>query len=396
MSEVVTGWRMPAETVAQARVWMGFPPVGPTAGENADDIAEARRAWAAVAHAIAEFQPVTMLVDPADEDIAPRYVSAAVERVTVPLDDAWLRDIGPSFVLDDDGALGAVNWRFNGWGRREWARWERDDRVASTIARLAGAARIDSDLVNEGGGIAVDGAGTVLLTDTVQRDPRRNPRLSRADVEAEMARTLGADHAIWLARGLHRDAERFGTFGHVDIVAALASPECVVVHDQRDPGHPDHAISRETKRVFESAATAAGGAWRIAALPAPRRLRDAHGFVDYSYINHLPINGAVIVGTFDDPADAEARSILAELYPGRRIVGVDARAIFARGGGVHCITQQQPRSTQAQVGACCRFIRRRAGGRPNVFELSQDKAQRAYGSHSTVARCNARLRPINN
>ncbi|MGB7754662.1 MAG: agmatine deiminase family protein [Salinisphaera sp.] len=343
MSDVMTGWRMPAETVAQERVWMGFPPAGPTAGESAEALDEARRAWCAVAHTIAEFQPVTMLVAPADETIAARYVSDAIERVTVPLDDAWLRDTGPSFVIDDDGALGAVNWRFNGWGEREWASWDKDDRVATAIADLAGARRIDSRLVNEGGGIAVDGAGTVLLTDSVQRDPRRNPGISRARVEAEMARTLGADNPIWLPRGLHRDAEQFGTFGHVDIVAALVSPDCVVVHDQREAGHPDHAISRQAMDVLAWATTAEGKAWRIARLPAPETLRDAHGFVDYSYINHLPINGAVIVPTFDDPADAEAIAILAELYPGRRVVGVDARAIFARGGGVHCITQQQPR-----------------------------------------------------
>ncbi|MGB7756178.1 MAG: agmatine deiminase family protein [Salinisphaera sp.] len=341
MSDVMTGWRMPAETAAQERVWMGFPPAGPTAGESAEALDEARRAWCAVAHAIAEFQPVTMLVDPADETIAARYVSAAIERVTVPLDDAWLRDTGPSFVLDD-GALGAVNWRFNGWGEREWACWDKDDRVATAIADLAGARRIDSRLVNEGGGIAVDGAGTVLLTDSVQRDARRNPGISRARVEAEMARTLGADNPIWLPRGLHRDAEQFGTFGHVDIVAALVSPDCVVVHDQREAAHPDHAISRQAMDVLAWATTAEGKAWRIARLPAPEALRDAQGFVDYSYINHLPINGAVIVPTFDDPADAEAMAILAELYPGRRVVGVDARAIFARGGGVHCITQQQP------------------------------------------------------
>ncbi|WP_198025095.1 agmatine/peptidylarginine deiminase [Salinisphaera hydrothermalis] len=342
MSDVMTGWRMPAETALQTRVWMGFPPAGPTAGESAQALDEARRAWCAVAHAIAEYQPVTMLVDPADETTAPRYVSQYIERVTVPLDDAWLRDIGPSFVLDDDGALGAVNWRFNGWGEREWAQWDKDNRVAAAIAEMAGATRIDSKLVNEGGGIAVDGAGTVLLTDTVQRDPRRNAGISRAAVEAEMARTLGADNPIWLPRGLHRDAERFGTFGHVDIVAALVSPECVAIHDQRDPAHPDHAISSEAMDVFEWKTTAEGASWHIARIPAPRTLRDAEGFVDYSYINHLPINGAVIVPTFDDPSDAEAMAMLADLYPRRRIVGVDGREIFARGGGVHCITQQQP------------------------------------------------------
>ncbi|WP_423821785.1 agmatine deiminase family protein [Salinisphaera sp. SPP-AMP-43] len=343
MSEVLTEWRMPAETAPQERVWMGFPPAGPTGGTTAEAIDEARRAWAAVANAIAEYQPVTVLVDPADTAIAPRYLSASIERVTVALDDAWLRDIGPSFVLGDDGRLGAIDWRFNGWGQREWAAWGQDDRVAAAIAELAGAERIASTLINEGGGIAVDGAGAVVLTETVQRDPRRNPDITQAAVEAEMAERLGATHPIWLPRGLHRDTGYFGTFGHVDLIAAFPAPGCVLVHDQRDPAHPDHAIAEEAAAIFEAATTADGAPWQIQRLPAPNRLRDAHGFVDYSYINHLPINGAVIMGTFDDPADAEAMAILAEAYPGRRIVGVDARAIFARGGGVHCITQQQPR-----------------------------------------------------
>lgn len=345
MNEPANRWRMPAETAPQERVWMGLPPSRLVElGESAQALEQARHAWSAVAHAIAEFQPVTMLVDPADEAIASRHISDMIERVTVPLDDAWLRDIGPSFVVDNQGALGAVNWRFNGWGKREWARWARDDQVADAIITRAGAERIDSKLVNEGGGIAVDGAGTVLLTETVQRDPRRNPGIPQARVEAEMARTLGAQHPIWLHCGLYRDADTFGTFGHVDMLAALVSPDCVVLHDQRDDSHPDHAISQATIELFESAATASGSAWQVERLPAPRQLRDSHDFVDYSYINHLPINGAVIVGTFDDPADKEAKAILADLYPGRRIVGVDARPIFARGGGIHCITQQQPRA----------------------------------------------------
>lgn len=342
MNSLDPRWRMPAETAPQARVWMGFPPAGASAGSAAGDLDAARRAWADVAHAIADYQAVAMLVDPADTKAVERYVSQAVERVICPLDDAWLRDIGPSFVLDDDGQLGAVNWRFNGWGDRDWAAWRQDDRVAGVVAEQAGATRIDATLVNEGGGIAVDGAGTLLLTDTVQRDPRRNPGVSRAAVEAEMARTLGVDHVIWLPRGLTRDADYLGTFGHVDLVAALPTPGQVLIHDQRDPAHPDHAISRAVMDQFAATPTRSGKAFVLHPLPAPTCLRDAHGFVDYSYINHLPINDAVIMGHFDDPMDDEAAAILADCYPGRRIVRVDARPIFACGGGVHCITQQQP------------------------------------------------------
>jgi len=139
-----------------------------------------------------------------------------------PLDDAWMRDIGPTFVLDDNGRLGAVDWIFNGWGGQDWASWDRDADIAGIVTRATGARPVPSLLVNEGGGIQVDGEGTVLVTETVQLDPGRNPHADRARVEAELARTIGATHVIWLPRGLTRDQARFGTRGHVDIVAAVS------------------------------------------------------------------------------------------------------------------------------------------------------------------------------
>ncbi|MBU3749904.1 MAG: agmatine deiminase family protein, partial [Mycobacterium sp.] len=231
---------------------------------------------------------------------------------------------------------------FNGWGAQDWARWDRDAEIGRLVAEAAGVPVVDSGLVNEGGGIHVDGEGTVLLTETVQLDPGRNPGLNRGDVEVELARTIGATHAVWLPRGLTRDAERFGTRGHVDIVAAITAPGRLLLHTQRDSAHPDHLVSREIRAVLEASSDAAGRAWEIVEMPAPATLTDAEGYVDYSYINHLVVNGGVIACGFGDPNDRAAESILAEQYPGRRVVSVDARPLFERGGGIHCITQQQP------------------------------------------------------
>jgi agmatine deiminase len=197
-------------------------------------------------------------------------------------------------------------------------------------------------MVNEGGGLHVDGRGTVLLTDSVQRDPHRNPGWSRADVEAEVVRTLGAGHAVWLPGGLTRDSGRFGTRGHVDIVAAFTPDGSVLMHDQRSPDHPDHEVTRRTRAVLEGSRDAQGDALRVRGMPAPGTLRDAEGWVDWSYVNHYVLNGAVLACAFDDPADADAADLLGEAYPGRVVVQVDARPLFARGGGIHCITQQQP------------------------------------------------------
>ena len=338
----MTQWTMPHEGVRHERLWLSWPTQGYTLGDTAADAETARHTWAAVANAAAAFEPVTVVVHPRDLDVAPRYLDSAIELRTREIDDAWIRDTGPTFVLGDDGRLGAVTWVFTGWGQQDWASWENDSTLGPVIADWAGAQRIDSPLINEGGGIHVDGLGTVLVTETVQRDPMRNPGLSRADIESELARTIGATQVIWLPRGLTRDSAEFGTRGHVDIVATIPSPGRILLHDQRDTSHPDHAVMAELRDVLSSAVDARGESFEILALPAPRVLTDAEGFVDYSYVNHVLVNGGVIACSFDDPHDAEAVAILREAYPGRDVVAVDARPLFERGGGIHCITQQQP------------------------------------------------------
>lgn len=335
-------WRMPSETAPHDRIWMAFPPRDSALGDSEAELDEARIAWAAVAHEVLDFEPLSMVVAPADVRSARRYLSSEIEVVEVELDDAWMRDIGPTFVHDDRGALAAVDWVFNGWGQQGWARWGRDSLVAGAVIRHAGVAAIDSPLVNEGGGIHVDGLGTVLLTETVQLDPLRNPGATRQNVEDELARTLGTTHAIWLPRGLTRDSERLGTRGHVDIVATIPEPGVLLVHAQRDAAHPDFAVTREIIAGLRETTDARGVPWRIVELPAPEVLRDREGWVDYSYVNHLVVNGGIIACGFGDPADDRARGLLADAYPGREVRPVEARPIFARGGGIHCITQQQP------------------------------------------------------
>jgi agmatine deiminase len=340
-------WRMPAEGAPHERTWLAWPTTGYTLGETAEEAEQARRTWAAVANATAEFEPVSVIVDPRDVDIAPTYLSGNIDLHVAALDDAWVRDMGPTFVLGDAAAdgtrsLGAVNWVFNGWGAQDWASWGNDALVGERVAEWAGAERIDSPIVNEGGGIHVDGEGTVLVTETVQLDPGRNAGLGRGEIESELSRTLGVTKTVWLPRGLTRDSDRFGTRGHVDIVATFARPGVVLVHSQQDEAHPDFEVSRDIIRLLSAETDAAGRPLEIIEVPAPTVLRDGEGWVDYSYINHLLVNGGVIACTFGDERDAQAAEILGEAYPGRTIVSVDARPLFARGGGIHCITQQQP------------------------------------------------------
>jgi agmatine deiminase len=344
MPATLTDTRVPAETEPQERVWMAFPPRGSSIAGSLAEAEEAWAAWSAVAHAILPFEPVTMAVDPSDLHVAKRLLSSEIELIETPLDDAWMRDIGPTFTLTPDGTLEAVDWVFNGWGAQEWARWDHDANVAGVLARAAGARHQNSPLVNEGGGMVFDGAGTVFLTETVQLDPGRNPTLDHAAVEAELERVLNTTDHVWLPRGLTRDSQTFGTRGHADMMLACPSPGRLLLHAQTNPAHPDHLITAEIRATLAASRDdAAGDGWEVTPLPAPTQLRDRDGWVDYNYVNHTAINGAVIACSFDDPADAPAADLLASAYPGREIVAVDARPIFARGGGIHCITLQQPR-----------------------------------------------------
>ena len=338
-------WRMPTETARHERTWMAFPAEGETLGDTDAAREEGYATWTAVAHAVAEFEPVSMLVDPSEVARARRMLSSSIEIEIAPVDEFWMRDSGPTFVVDDErpGVLGAVDWIFNGWGAPEWAEWRKAAQHARIVADAVGAELVSSTLVNEGGGIHVDGEGTVLLTETVQLDPRRNPYADKQRIEAEMARTIGATTAIWLPRGLTRDYDDFGTNGHVDIVATIVSPGRLLLHDQQNPDHPDHAVTRELRSLLAEQTDAAGRRFEVIGLPAPSTLSDDEGLVDWSYVNHLVTNdGVVACGFGDEKADAAAREILADAYPGRRVVTVDARPLFARGGGIHCITQQQP------------------------------------------------------
>lgn len=336
-----SGFSMPAEWRPHERTWMAWPTEGYTLGENP---VEAYRAWSQVANTIVRYEPVTMVVDPAAADSAQEWLDPAVEVTELLLDDAWMRDIGPTFLTDGKGDLAVADWVFNGWGGQSWAQWGKDSKIGAAVAELAGARTFASRMVNEGGGIHVDGEGTVLITETVQLDEGRNPGWTKAEVETELAEFLGATKVIWLPRGLTRDYDEFGTRGHVDIVAAFLRPGLVVVHTQPDTNHPDHEVGKENAEILRAATDARGRSLEVVELPAPTVTVDDEGeFVDYSYINHYLANGLALLCAFDDPQDARTAEIFAKLLPDRAVELLDARPIFARGGGIHCITQQQPK-----------------------------------------------------
>ena len=263
-----------------------------------------------------------MVVVPGDLAVAEAHLHPDVELVPAALDDAWMRDIGPTFVRSADGTrLGAVDWVFNGWGAQSWATWEHDARIGAFVGGLAGAEVIGSSLVNEGGGIHVDGLGTVLLTETVQLDPGRNPGLTRADVEAELARTIGATHVRLAAarpdprlrRVRHPWPRRHR--GHDREPGRRAAPRAARPRAPRPRRLPRSCASCSRTPVTRGASASRSSGCRPRA-----RSTDAEGPVDWSYINHLVVNDGVIACTFGDEQDDASLG-----GPRRRVPGSPGR-----------------------------------------------------------------------
>lgn len=337
---------MPADWVRHARTWMAYP------GDVLVRESGAAHAWIEVAAAMVDDEPVTMLVPPGLIEEAKRLVDRRVDLLACELDSCWLRDSGPTFVASRatpaDGPLSvtldAVCWTFNGWGGFDGRDWHRDAGVGSFVAAAAASAPVPSALVNEGGALISNGMGTVITTESVMLDPRRNPGWTKHQVEAELRRTLGATAIIWLPRGLTGDMTSLvggnGTNGHIDVFCAWTRPNRVVLHHQPDPDHPDHDVMAQAHDALSSVRLPDGRPVEIVRLRAPvPRGDNCHD----SYVNFALTNHSVVVGTFGDPAaDALAMSTLSAEFPGRRIRTVDARPIFDNGGGIHCITQHQP------------------------------------------------------
>jgi agmatine deiminase len=284
-----------------------------------------------------------------------------VRVVEISSDDAWMRDIGPTVVVDRDGRRRGVDWRFNAWGGLEdglYFPWERDERVAQKVLEVEGLDRYRAPLVLEGGSIHVDGEGTVLTTEECLLNRNRNPELTRAQIEALLLAYLGAEKVIWLNRGVYNDE----TDGHVDNLVCFARPGVVLLTWTEDERDPQHAISRDALARLENATDARGRSLEVIRVPSPGPLtitkeealgvaassttlpRRAGDRLAASYVNFYIANTRIVFPRLDPALDDEVAELLRGCFAGREVVGIEAREILLGGGNVHCITQQLPGS----------------------------------------------------
>lgn len=295
-------------------------------------IEQARADYAAVANAVAGFEPVTMIAN-AGEDAALALAACAdnVEIAELPLDDSWLRDSGPIYSYDDGGGRVATHFRFNAWGEK-FPPWDKDAAVGGLIARQLGDRVIESQLVLEGGSILTDGEGTLLTTEQCLLSPNRNPSLSREQIEAELRRRLGVQRIVWLGMGLVEDRD---TDGHVDLIASFIEPGRVLLQTV-GPDNPNYRNCAENARRLADAGI------EVTELPLLPYAEVAGQRIAGSYLNFYICNRGLVVPVAGADTDEQALEIIGSCYPDREIVAVPGLVLAFGGGGPHCITQQVP------------------------------------------------------
>jgi agmatine deiminase len=263
-----------------------------------------------------------------------------VDVAPVPLDDPWMRDSGPTFVRRDDGALAGTAWRFNAWGGKS-PEYAESARLAGRVLTLAAAPVYQSSLCLEGGAIHTDGAGTVITTESVVLNPNRNPGITKAAAELELRHALGATQVIWLP-GDPDSVNADITDGHIDGLLTFVKPGVVLF--ESDPSATGAALrlAADNRRALELAVDAAGRRLQIMSIDDACEVRTPHRLFCRSYVNFYMANGGIVMPRFGVPGDARARAVIQAAFPDRELIQVDVTHLACGGGGIHCITQQQP------------------------------------------------------
>lgn len=342
----VTAFRQPAEWTPHAATWVAWPSAADLWLEN---LAPAQKAFAEMCAVLADVDSSTktprgevlnvLVPDDASEAAATSMLSGlGVVFRRVPFGDIWLRDTAPIFVTDEKGHVADARFGFNGWGNKYVL--DHDDAVSARIGELAGHPQLVHSLVLEGGSIDVDGEGTILTTRQCLLNVNRNAALDAGAIERAVKDALGGEKMLWLGDGLINDH----TDGHIDTIARFVRPGAVVCMKTTGVDDPNAEILERIASDLSGMTDARGRRLEVVQVPSPGRVLSPDGNVmPASYVNFYIGNTTVVVPTYGVPSDDEAVSAIATLFPGRRTVGIDARAILSGGGAFHCITQQEPR-----------------------------------------------------
>jgi agmatine deiminase len=338
---------MPAEWEAHAGTWLAWPH---HRSDWPGKFGPIRWVYAEIIRALARHEPVNLVVQgpksrpAAEAKLAKAEVNLANVRFwDCRTDRSWVRDSGPIFVVDPRGERAILDWRFSAWAKYD--NWTWDDRLPAFVADRLGLKSLQPEhrqhrVVLEGGSIDVNGQGLLLTTEEclLSKVQERNPPLVRGDYEQVFADHLGIEKTLWLNRGIAGD----DTHGHVDDLARFVNPRTIVAVEEKNPAEENFAPLQENLERLRGMTDRDGNRFEIVALPMPAPLYCDGTRLPASYANFYIANGIVIVPTFNDPKDRVALGILAELFPGREVVGIHCVDLVWGLGTLHCMTQQEP------------------------------------------------------
>ncbi len=331
-------YAMPLETDPHERTFMQWPVSLDV--YDLPSLKAVQKNIALIANTISQFEPVIMLASAAAAKSARKQLGAAVEIWDIPTDDLWCRDSGPTFVKNAEGRLAVAHIQFNGWGNKQSHR--NDARIAAAVAKRVGVPLLATGLVGEQGGVEHDGAGTLLAHASSWVNRNRNKGNATA-VGNLLTGALGGEKIIWAPGIKGADITDY----HIDALARFVSPGRVLMQlpEKPDPIDPWSVSAFETFEILKRSTDAKGRRLDVIVVPEPVDIRSGNADFVASHVNYYICNGAVIGAEFGDrAADDKARSVLASLYPGRKIVSLNIDAIGESGGGIHCATQQQPQA----------------------------------------------------
>ena len=320
---------MPAEFARHSRTVICWPARPEIYGSR---LPEAQTAHAALANTISGYEPVTMIANPQDLSAARKACAENVDVVALEIDDAWFRDSGPNYVIENRELI-ATCWTFNGWGEK-FVPFDRDATIATRWAAHAGHKTRKINMVLEGGSLNVDGAGTLITTEQCLLHPNRNPKLSRDQIAERLCLELGQQRVVWLPFGLALDDD---TDVHVDNVAAFIGEKTVIMQGCEDKNEADFS------RCATNISVAKDAGLTVHEIPVLPYVVTDSVRAAVPYLNFYICNDAVIVPVCGHDADSEMLALLGEFIPDRDIIGLEIGEILSRGGGgIHCITQQIP------------------------------------------------------
>ena len=336
---------MPPEWYLHECCWMQWPHDNPNFKNYAEipswshfDIEKGRIAWANVANAISNFEPVKMIVHPDNIINAKKLLNGKVEILSFVNDDGWARDSGAIFLLNKEKKLGGTDWEFNGWGK--FSPYDADNKIAKFMIENTEATYFKNNMILEGGSIHTDGDGTLLTTEQCLLNKNRNPDLSKEEIEENLKNYLGVNKIIWLKNGTDE-----GTDGHVDNVACFVKPGEILALSCSDKQDPFYDKINENLEILKTSVNSKGNVLDVIELEMSYKRLIPNDDEPSSYINFYIANKGIVMPSFDDEkADIRAKNIIQSAFPDRKIITINGIDISMGGGNVHCITQQQPMS----------------------------------------------------